>query len=155
MKRLLIFLLFVSLGLGAFAYSIKDAGSSAKLHFTNASDDKGISFLQGSWSAAITLSKEKNKLIFLDCFTSWCGPCKWMDKYSFTNSKVGKYFNENFVNMKLDMEKDREGVRLGEKFNVGAYPTLLFIDQNEKLIRRFVGALKWTELLVLGKEVAG
>ena len=154
MKRLFTLFFFVGISGLAFGSSLQTAGQDIK-PCTQANSDDGISFVHENWAKAMACSKKEDKIIFLDCYTSWCGPCKWMAKNTFTNPKVGKYFNEHFVNMKLDMEKDKDGVRLAEKFRIMAYPTLMFIDKNEKEVRRSVGALNVKELLALGKEVAG
>ena len=49
-------------------------------------------------------AKAENKLIFLDCFTSWCGPCKKMARDVFPQEQVGAFMNPRFVNIKIDME---------------------------------------------------
>ncbi|GAH00631.1 unnamed protein product, partial [marine sediment metagenome] len=66
---------------------------------------QGINFNVHSFEEAIKTAKAENKLIFVDAYTTWCGPCKWMSKNVFTEGKVGDYFNESFVNVKIDMEK--------------------------------------------------
>jgi thioredoxin-related protein len=56
----------------------------------------------------------------------------------FTDPAVGEYFNKNFVNLKIDMEKG-EGVQLSQQYQVQYYPTLFFIDANGKIIKKLVG----------------
>ena len=69
--------------------------------------------------------KQRIKLVFMDAYATWCGPCKWMSANVFTDPKVADYFNANFVNIKMDMEKG-EGPELARQFNLRAYPTLVF-----------------------------
>ena len=76
---------------------------------------------------------QQGKLIFMDCYASWCGPCKQMAQEVFTQDDVADFFNENFYCAKYDMEKG-EGLRLNEKYGVGAYPTFLFIDPETTFI---------------------
>lgn len=97
-----------------------------------------VNFIKGSWSDAVAQSKQTGKPIFLDCYTTWCGPCKRMDKEAFVNKAVAKYYNEHFINVKIDMETE-EGIKLQEKYNVNAYPTLLYIDSEEQLLHRATG----------------
>lgn len=83
-------------------------------------------------------SKSENKLIFIDCYTTWCGPCKWLVSNVFSDKKLGEIYNSQFVNYKLDMEKG-EGLDLAKKFGVQAYPTLLWLNENEEVVYRIVG----------------
>ena len=115
-------------------------------------DKGGIEFFEGTFKEAMEKAKKENKLIFLDTYASWCGPCKRMSAYVFTNEEVGKYFNENFVNVKMDMEKG-EGPALAAQLRVSAYPTLFFIDGYGNGKYTHVGYLKADDLLSLGKEV--
>ncbi|WP_111307054.1 thioredoxin family protein [Confluentibacter sediminis] len=106
----------------------------------------GIAFSHGNWAEIKAKAKKENKLIFIDCYTSWCGPCKKLDREIFPLKSVGKVFNENFVSYKLDMEKG-EGIDLAKKYHVGAYPTLLWVDHNGNLVHRVVGYMKENELI--------
>jgi thioredoxin-related protein len=98
---------------------------------------QGISFFEGTWQDAIAKAKAEDKLLFVDAYAQWCGPCKSMAKNVFTQQKVGDYFNENFVSLKLDMEN--EGVTFGHKYPVKAYPTLFFLDGEGKVVKTIVG----------------
>ena len=93
-------------------------------------EEKGIIFFEGTWHEAMKQAAKENKLIFLDISTSWCGYCKKMKQNTFTDKKVGAYFNKRFVNIELDGEHG-EGLRLAHKFGVSEYPTLLLIDKKE------------------------
>ncbi|MEF9986232.1 MAG: thioredoxin domain-containing protein [Bacteroidales bacterium] len=101
----------------------------------------GTIFEHGTLAEALAkASKNKKgpKLVFLDCFTTWCGPCKNMSEKIFPMEKVGAFFNSNFVNIKIDMEKG-EGPELAKRFNVKAYPTFLILSLDGKEISRVVG----------------
>ncbi len=99
----------------------------------------GIEFFHGTFVEAKALAAKENKMIFMDAYAEWCGPCKRMAATVFTDDKVGQFFNENFINVKMDMEKG-EGPNLSNTYDVSAYPTLLFIDEKGKLVQREVGA---------------
>jgi thioredoxin-related protein len=104
------------------------------------SQNREISFEHGDVASVLAKAKKENKLIFIDAYTSWCGPCKWMASNVFTNDTVADYFNKNFVNYKLDMEKG-EGVEMAKKYDVRCYPNLLFIDGDGKLVHRGAGGM--------------
>lgn len=89
-----------------------------------------------SFAGALKAAKAENKTVFMDCYTSWCGPCKMMTNDIFPQEKVGKYMNENFVCVKYDMEKG-EGVELKKRYEVSAYPTFLVIDGVGTMVHRF------------------
>lgn len=112
---------------------------------------QGINFEHGDVAAIKELAQKENKIIFIDCLTDWCGPCKWMSANTFTDPQVGEFFNENFVNYKLDMEKG-EGIEFAKKYNVRAYPTLLFIDGNGEIVHIGIGAKDAAGFIELGKS---
>ena len=75
----------------------------------------------------------------MDCYAVWCGPCKWMSANIFTQNEVADFYNENFICVKFDMEKG-EGIELAKEFGIRAYPTLIFVDANRKLVMKSIGA---------------
>lgn len=101
--------------------------------------NEGVNFVEGkTFAEALQMAKASNKLLFVDCYTSWCGPCKMMATKVFTQKKVGDYFNKEFICIKVDMEKG-EGPDLHKRFTVRAYPTFLFIDGDGNEVNRIVG----------------
>ena len=101
--------------------------------------DGGVKFVEGkTFNEALALAKESGKMLFVDCYTSWCGPCRMMATKVFPQKLMGDYFNEKFVSVKIDMEKG-EGPELHKRFNVRAYPTFLFLDADGKELNRIVG----------------
>ncbi len=101
----------------------------------------GVIFREGTLSDALTQAsrnKKGPKLVFLDCYTTWCGPCKNMTEKIFPQQKVGDFFNANFVNIKIDMEKG-EGPELAKKYKIKAYPTFLILSPSGEEIGRVVG----------------
>ena len=105
-----------------------------------AAQNRSISFDSSGLEAPIAKAKSNNRLIFVDCYTSWCGPCKEMSKHVFTQDSVADFFNSNFINVKLDMEKG-EGPAIQKEFHVEAYPTYLLLNSNRRIIYRFAGAV--------------
>lgn len=123
---------------------------------TSAEDESapqvGIAFFQGTWEEALKKAEAEKKLIFLDAYTEWCGPCKQMSKEVFTNEQLGEYFNAHFVCYKMDMEKG-EGLHIAQKFRINAYPTLLFLNAEEALVNASIGFHTADELLAFGREL--
>lgn len=112
---------------------------------------QGIEFFHGNWKDALAKAKAEDKLLFVDAFAKWCGPCKAMAKNVFTQQKVGEYFNANFINLKLDME-EADGVTFGHKYEVSAYPTLFFIDGEGKVVKKIVGGQQPDGLISAGGD---
>jgi thioredoxin-related protein len=110
---------------------------------------QGISF-QHSWTDAMAQAAKEKKLVFMDAYTTWCGPCKLLDRNVFSTKEVGDYFNANFVSLKMDMEKG-EGIQLAQKYGVRAYPTLLFLDAMGNVVHRTAGYRDVEQFLELGK----
>ena len=117
-------------------------------------NSQGIEFFEGSWEEALVESESTEKLIFVDSYTTWCGPCKKMSKNTFTDQTVGDYFNNNFISLKIDMEKPM-GREFGQKYPVSAYPTLFFIDSKGEIVKKTTGYKDVAKLLALGETVLG
>ncbi|MBQ9642114.1 MAG: thioredoxin family protein [Bacteroidaceae bacterium] len=83
-------------------------------------------------------AKAQKKLIFLDCFTQWCGPCKKMARDIFPMAEVGSYMNPKFVSIKIDMESEY-GAPLAKKLQISAYPTFIIFNADAQEIGRFLG----------------
>ncbi|MEZ4958289.1 MAG: thioredoxin domain-containing protein [Saprospiraceae bacterium] len=115
----------------------------------NSFSQSGIQFTEGTWKELLAKAEKENKLIFMDAYAEWCGPCKKMSKEVFTQQAVGEYFNKQFINVKMDMEKG-EGIGLAGNFGIMAYPTLLFIDKKGDVVHRAVGYHTTDLLLELG-----
>lgn len=116
---------------------------------------KEITFEQTKeWKKVLKKAKKEKKLIFIDCYTSWCGPCKMLSSQVFTREDVGNQFNADFVNVKYDMEKDADGVKLKDAFEIKAFPTLVFVDpKTEQVVHKMVGAGS-AEWLMEGGKIA-
>lgn len=103
--------------------------------------NEGIRFFEGSFSDVkkqAAPSVDNAKLIFFDCYTSWCGPCKRMAKEFFTLKEAGDFFNSHFINYKADMEKG-EGIELAKRYKISMYPTFLILDATGAEVGRVLG----------------
>lgn len=87
---------------------------------------------------ALEQAAAENKLVFVDCYTVWCGPCKMMAEKILPLKEVGEFMNDHFVCLKIDMEKG-EGVKIARKYKITAYPTFLILKTDGSLQHRIVG----------------
>lgn len=94
-----------------------------------------------SWKQVLKKAKKEKKMIFMDCYTSWCGPCKRLAKEVFTRDSVADFYNQHFVCIKYDAEKDKDkGYIPNNPFGIPAYPTLLYMDSKGNVVHCMVGA---------------
>jgi thiol-disulfide isomerase/thioredoxin len=91
-------------------------------------------------------SGKEHKLVFVDCYTTWCGPCKEMAANVFTLDTVADFFNSRLISLKLDMEKG-EGPAVGAKYRVAAYPSYLLLNEKGELVYKFIGGMPAAEFL--------
>ncbi len=112
---------------------------------------QGINFFHDSWEKALEKAKAENKLIFVDAYTKWCGPCRRMQNNIFPTKAAGDFYNKHFINMKMDMES-QEGMKWGLKYPVGAYPTFFFIAPDGKISYTHTGGMDAERFIQMGKS---
>lgn len=111
----------------------------------------GMDFFEGSFEEALEEAKKTDKLIFVDAYTTWCGPCKRLKKNVFPDPKVGAFYNDHFINFAMDMET-QAGKKFGMKYPVSAYPTLIFINPSGSIVLKSVGGKDIVRFLALGES---
>lgn len=136
--------------------------SCSLVNLVEGQDTGGIRFENNeSWSGIIKNAKATNKYIFVDCFTTWCQPCKFMDAKVFIDPRVGSFFNTNFINVRLqfdstnndDIETKRryaDVLIFQRKFNIESYPTYLFFDPEGRLVHKDAGSCNSDEFIKKG-----
>jgi thioredoxin 1 len=136
MKKLLILLVFTFLTLPALA------------------EGDGVNFFEGTFRQAKEKAKKENKLIMLDAYTTWCGPCKVLKNKVFPNKELGDYINAHFISIGVDMEAG-EGPALANMYPIEGYPTILFLDASGKVKKKVLGLPQGgaKELLGLAKKI--
>ncbi|MGC3979431.1 MAG: thioredoxin domain-containing protein [Paludibacteraceae bacterium] len=127
MKKPILFTIFALLGISLFSQGIKFEENH------NLND-------------ALTKAKAENKLVFIDAYASWCGPCKMMAAKIFPLEEVGNYYNTHFINLKLDMEA-LENLEIAKKYDVKAYPTYLFLNADGEVAHRALGGMPAEEFI--------
>ncbi len=126
--------------------------------------DIGIHFQhEASWKEIQAKAKAENKYIFMDCFTTWCGPCKYMSASIFPLQEVGAFMNDKFISVKVQLDTTKndndfvkswyqDGHNLAEMYKVRAYPTYLIFDASGNVVHRFVGSSPADEFLANTKK---
>ena len=114
--------------------------------------EKGISFFHGSWEEAINKAKIENKLIFIDFYTKWCGPCKTMADEVFVTKQIGDFYNKNFINIKIDAET-AVGSPIAKNYKVAVYPTFVYVDpQSLEMVHYSTGRQEEDIFLLTGQS---
>lgn len=125
--------------IGLLAIGIVSMAFMIKKDTTRIQEEGGIKFKNITLEKAKKDALNSGKLIFIDAYASWCGPCKKMAATSFKDAEVAEIYNDKFINLKIDCEKDADGPEVSRLYKIKAYPTLLIIDGNGKLVKQIVG----------------
>lgn len=152
MKYKIIFLGLLTFGL-VFIVAFVPVGKKLQANAAKKSNSEvGIKFVEPNWAKAIAEAKKQKKMIFIDAYTTWCGPCRMLKQNTFTDKAAGDFFNKHFVNIALDMEKG-DGLAFAQKYQVAAYPTLFIMDPEEKSVTTSEGYINPAQLIEFGKYV--
>ncbi len=125
---------------------------------------------------ALEAQKQSPKKIFMDVYTHWCGPCKLLDKNTFSDKNVIKFINSNYYPVKFNAEgpdpityedftytnpnyqPERKGRNathfFADALNIPGYPSLIFFEENGKLIQAVPGYKSPQELEIYLKMIA-
>jgi thiol-disulfide isomerase/thioredoxin len=104
-----------------------------------------------SYQEGIKLAKINHKAVLLDFFAEWCEPCKVMDNEVLVDPTLSRFFNSNFISIKIDGES-KEGKKLMKDYLVTGFPTYIFINKKGKTVNRISGALEAKQFLQMGRE---
>ncbi|MFY0672583.1 MAG: thioredoxin family protein [Bacteroidia bacterium] len=154
MKYITLFIALGIISIGLSAYRIAPETNHNHEHNVEGekAETKGIQFFKGTFKEALAEAKAQNKPVFIDVYAVWCGPCKWMAKNTFTNKDAAKYYNENFINYKIDAERG-EGPYVARKYGIRGYPTLLYLDGEGKVLHKVAGAHPANSFVEVGEKV--
>jgi thioredoxin-related protein len=154
MKQIICFLIIIPL------VSNSQIADSKNKYINN-----GIEFIQGvSWQEVLKKASSEGKSIFVDCYTTWCAPCKKMEKEVYSDSEVGQLFNSNFICYKLQMDSSKndddvvkssysDALYFKGAYKVFTFPTALFFSSDGMLLNRQEGLMQVSEFVKLGKDV--
>lgn len=132
-----------------FALVATSCGTSKKN--TVKQTPQGIKFVQDkSLDMILAKAQRQGKPIMMDFYTTWCAPCRWMEKDVFADKTVANYYNKNFINYKVNAEKF-EGLELVGKYNIEAYPSVVFLTQNGDVVYTQVGLTSASNFMEMGR----
>lgn len=141
-----------------YLYLLKASGQQV-----NAST--GIQWTAGlTWDQVKQKAKQENKYIFMDCYATWCGPCKAMDKETYVNDTVGALVNEKFIAIKVQMDSTKDDAEpiqewypavreINKKYTIAGYPAYLFFSPQGELVHQDVGFKPVKDFVSLVKDV--
>lgn len=144
MKKYILPLFLLILVVGWFAFETEPVDFKAET-------EGGIHFFQGSIAEALKKAKAENKIVFVDVYATWCGPCKRLKTKTFSEKKVGDFFNSRFINLAIDGET-QEGRKVMENYSLNSYPTLLFLKPNGEVLDKALGFHSPSELISIGEK---
>ncbi len=119
--------------------------------YLSAFSQESINFHNGTFKELLAKAKSEKKLVFIDAYAVWCGPCKLMEKNIFPLESVKNYYNANFINARIDMEKG-EGREIAMKYGIRSYPTFLFLNGDGEVVMKNYGYMGEEDFLTIAKE---
>lgn len=128
--------------------------AAALLLTTNMVAAQGVNFFEGTFEQALKAAHDQKKSVFIDFYATWCGPCKVMEQNTFPEQRVGEYFNDKFINCRINAE-DKAVSAIADKYKVKAFPTLLIVDAAGTVIRSQEGGMNADQLLKWAKTAMG
>ena len=121
-----------------------------------ATTSQGMEFFDGSFDDALLLAAQEDKMVFVDVYTIWCGPCVVMQETVFPLPEVGEFFNARFINYKLDAENQgQNGPELEAHYDIRVYPTYLILDHNGNELHRASSALPSDQFIAMVSRMLG
>ena len=102
------------------------------------------------YSNGMDSAKNNNKSVFLHFYAKWCGYCAKMEKESFQDDSIAEYLNENFISIRVDVDKEQN---IAEKYNVFALPTTYFFTSNGEKLGSVPGYISKDRLMAMLKKV--
>lgn len=116
------------------------------------SAQESIQFQDLPFNEILAKAKKEKKLVFIDAYASWCGPCKMMEKNVFPQKSVKDFYNANFINARFDMEKG-EGRDIASKYGVRSYPTYLFLNGEGEIVSRNTGYMEESLFVAMAQDI--
>jgi thioredoxin-related protein len=147
LRKIIVFGSIVVSAFAIFAFIPENKNGSARVVYNNKA--QGIHFIEADWNKALLEAKKQNKLIFLDAYASWCGPCQLLKRNTFPDKEAGEFFNKNFINVAVNMEKGN-GPALVAQYQVDAYPTLVIADADGNMVTYTKGYISPKQLIDFG-----
>jgi thioredoxin-related protein len=116
-----------------------------------------------NWQEVKERAAKERKYIFLDCYTTWCGPCKLMDQNVYNVGFVVDYLNRHFVNVKVQLDKTKndnpwiqswygDAILIGKQYRIEAFPTLIFLSPDGDVVHQAAGYIGPSKFVNMAQE---
>jgi thioredoxin 1 len=112
-----------------------------------------IQFTAQGYQQVLEEARATHKMIFVDAFATWCGPCKQLQKTTFKDARAAAYFNTHFINYTIDVEKG-EGIELAKRWKIEGLPTLLMLDEHGNVVANHTGYVDGNGLMEFAQEAS-
>jgi|GEM_PF-985859 thiol-disulfide isomerase/thioredoxin len=120
------------------------AGDGDDFYLVNCSNDCGVITAKGQlacirwltdWDAAMAEAKTAGKAIMINFYTDVCPACRMLDENTFTDTDVGVFLNENFINVKNNAGESS----LSSRYGIRGVPTTIFTTPDGEELGRIIG----------------
>lgn len=98
----------------------------------------GTEFYSGSYDNLIREAKKQKKMVILDFWAQWCGPCQKLDRETFSDKSLGNYIAQNYIIYKVDIDTF-DGMEIVDRFAVDVFPTIMVFDPKEGAVGKYKG----------------
>lgn len=131
------FLLAALLGAQPAALALDGATEAPRASSgTPMSATPGVPFQALPLDQALAKAAEQRRVVLVDFFATWCGPCKLLDSTTWRDAKVIALLEQDAIPLKIDAEKE---AALSRKYAIEAYPTILLLRPDGSVLDRMVG----------------
>lgn len=98
----------------------------------------GVNFQNITFQKALAEAAQQHKMVFLNIYAVWCGPCKHLKMTTFQSPQVAGLVNKKCISIDVDVEKE-EGIALARKYQIEAHPLVLILNPEGKVVKRILG----------------
>ncbi len=116
-------------------------------------NNQDLVIVDQDYTKALKIASQENKSIFIDFYTTWCAPCKKLDKLVFQNDSIKQILKRDFILLKYDAENDKT-FHLSKKHHVSSYPTAIVLNPKGYVVNRKYG-FPGNDFDTLSKNVLG
>ncbi len=99
-----------------------------------------VHFVDAQLAEVSAMAARQGKLYFVHFTATWCMPCQWMEKNTFADSELGRYTDEHYLAVKLDIDQS-EGLYYKKQYQITILPSILIFNAQGVLVDRIEESL--------------